>query len=294
MLSLKRLDITGFKSFAGRTSFHFSESLTAIVGPNGSGKSNVADALRWVLGEQSGRLIRTRKMEDVLFAGSAKRPASERAEVTITFDNSGGWLPTDAKEVTFGRRAQRTGESEYFVNRRHVRLRDIQELLIGASAGQASYSIIGQGLVESVLNLKPDERRQLIEEAADVQRYRSRIQAAREKLGATHENMERISLVIQEITPRLRQLERQARRADEHQRISQELRVALEAWYEHMWQQANEAVTTSRAAHDQAQADYTQARVALETCQRELGAIDADLERRRSALAGLLAQRQQL
>ncbi|MDO8612409.1 MAG: AAA family ATPase, partial [Dehalococcoidia bacterium] len=126
---LKRLDVQGFKSFATRTSFEFGQGITAIVGPNGSGKSNVADALRWVLGEQSGRLIRARKMEDAIFAGSSKRQRADKAEVTLTLDNSDGWLPLDFSEVALSRRGYRNGESDYMINRKRVRLRDIQELL---------------------------------------------------------------------------------------------------------------------------------------------------------------------
>src|SRR3990170_2037207 len=159
---LKRLDVQGFKSFATRTTFEFGEGITAIVGPNGSGKSNIADALRWVLGEQSGRVLRARKTEDAIFAGSSRRQKAEKAEVTITLDNSDGWLPLDFSEVAMSRRAYRNGESEYRINRKRVRLRDLHELLAQASVSQTSYAIIGQGLVETVLNLRPEERRQLI------------------------------------------------------------------------------------------------------------------------------------
>ena len=174
---LKRLDIQGFKSFATRTTFEFGQGITAIVGPNGSGKSNIADALRWALGEQSGRLLRARKMEDAIFAGSAKRQRADKVEVTLTLDNADGWLPLEFSEVALTRRGHRNGESEYRINRKRVRLRDIHELLANASLTQSSYAIIGQGLVETVLNLRPDERRHLIEEAADIQRYRLRIDA---------------------------------------------------------------------------------------------------------------------
>jgi len=160
---LKRLEVAGFKSFPARTSFEFGQGITAIVGPNGAGKSNIADALRWVLGEQSGRLLRARKLEEVIFAGSSERPAADRAQITLTLDNSDGWLPLDFAEVAITRRAYRSGESEYRINGKQVRLRDLQRLLLQAKAGQNSYAIIGQGLVETVLNLRPEERRQLVE-----------------------------------------------------------------------------------------------------------------------------------
>ena len=291
---LKRLDIQGFKSFATRTTFEFGQGITAIVGPNGSGKSNIADALRWVLGEQSGRLLRARKMQDAIFAGSSKRQRADKAEVTLTLDNSDRWLPLDFAEVALTRRGYRNGESEYLINRKRVRLRDIHELLAKASASQSSYAIIGQGLVETVLNLRPDERRQLIEEAADIQRYRLRIDEAGAKLAATHENVERIKLLVKEIAPRLSQLERQAKRAGDYARISHELSQALGAFYEQRWHHANEAVAVARAAHDQAQAEFTQAKVVMETCERDLGEVSKGLENRRRAAASSSTDRQRL
>ncbi|MFQ6019491.1 MAG: AAA family ATPase, partial [Dehalococcoidia bacterium] len=237
---LKRLEIAGFKSFATRTTFEFGQGITAIVGPNGSGKSNIADALRWVLGEQSGRLLRARKLEEVVFAGSSQRSPSEKAEVTITLDNADGWLPLDFAEVSIGRRAYRSGESDYLINRKRMRLRDLHDILLQARAGQNSYAIIGQGLVETILNLRPEDRRQLIEEAADTQRYRLKIEEAQGRLAATGENVERVKLLIKEISPRLSALERQARRAAEHSQLSRELGQALQAWYAHHWPQALE------------------------------------------------------
>ena len=291
---LKRLDIQGFKSFATRTTFEFGQGITAIVGPNGSGKSNIADALRWVLGEQSGRLLRSRKMEDAIFAGSSKRQRADKVEVTLTLDNADGWLPLDFREVALTRRGYRNGESEYRINRKRVRLRDIHELLAKASAAQSSYAIIGQGLVETVLNLRPEERRHLIEEAADIQRYRLRIDEARAKLTGTHENVERIKLLVKEIAPRLGQLERQAKRAADYARISRELSQALRAHYEHGWHHSHEALAVGRAAHDQGQAEFTQAKVVMESCEREMAEVSKGLEDRRRAAASSSADRQRL
>lgn len=291
---LKRLDVQGFKSFATRTSFEFGHAITAIVGPNGSGKSNIADALRWALGEQSGRLLRARKLEDVIFAGSSQRPPADKAEVTITLDNSDGWLPIDFAEVAITRRAYRSGESDYLINRKRVRLRDVQDLLLRANAGGNSYAIIGQGLVETVLNLRPEERRQLIEEAADIQRYRLKVEEAQTKLAATRENMERLRLISKEIAPRLTALERQAKRAAEHVRLSKELGQALQAWYDHHWHRALEALAAARAAHDQAQAEEAQVRLALDTCQRELDSLAQELERKRTTMAMAAAERERL
>ncbi len=291
---LRRLELYGFKSFAGRTSFVFGPGVTAIVGPNGSGKSNIADALRWVLGEQSGRLLRAKRLDDIIFAGSGKRAAADRVEVTLVLDNSDGWLPVPAEEVAITRRGQRNGDSDYSINGKRTRLREIQTILMKANATQNSYAIIGQGLVESVLNLKAEERRQLIEEAADIQRYRMKIEEAEGRLEATHENVERVRLLMKEIAPRMSRLERQARLAGEHSRIRKELTQALRVYYEEQWRRAQEALTVARAAHDQAQAEFAQGKVALATCQRELSDISAQLEEYRRAAAAAIAQRDRL
>jgi chromosome segregation protein len=291
---LKRLDLYGFKSFASRTTFDFGQGITAIVGPNGSGKSNIADALRWVLGEQSNKLIRAKKMEDVIYAGSGKRARADRVEVTLTLDNSSGWLPIDSEEVSIMRRGGRSGDSDYFLNGRKAKLRDIHILLATASVSQSTYAIIGQGLVESVLNLRPEDRREMIEEAADIQRYRLKIEEAEDRLKSTHENIQRVKLLIKEIAPRLQQLERQATRAGEHARLSQQLMQALQAYYEQRWSRAQEALTVARAGHDQAQAEFTQARVSLETVQKDLDEITAQLDESRAAAAVALEEKERL
>src|SRR3990172_9550760 len=155
---LKRLSIQGFKSFATRTTFEYGRGVTAVVGPNGSGKSNVSDAIRWVLGEQSSRLLRARKQEDVIFAGTKDRAAVGMAEVVLTLDNEERWLPVDFAEVEIARRVYRNGDSEYLLNGSRVRLRDVIDLLMKGDVGQNSYSIMGQGLVDEVLTMTPDER----------------------------------------------------------------------------------------------------------------------------------------
>ncbi len=166
---LKKLTIQGFKSFATRTTFEYGRGVTAIVGPNGSGKSNVSDAIRWVLGEQSTRLLRAKKQEDVIFAGTGERAAVGMAEVALTLDNEERWLPLDFAEVEIARRVYRNGDSEYLLNGSRVRLRDIVDLLMKGDVGQNSYSIMGQGLVDEVLSMTPEERRGFLDEAADVQ-----------------------------------------------------------------------------------------------------------------------------
>ena len=199
---LKRLELHGFKSFASPTNLEFGTGVTCVAGPNGAGKTNVAEAIRWVLGEQATRIIRARKTEDVIFSGSAKRSALGMAEVKITLDNSDHWLPVDFDEVVVSRRAYRSGENEYYINQARVRLRDVTELFLKAQVGQNSYAFMGQGLVEQVLTLRPEERRGLIEEAADVRLHRDRLDEARNRLGATRENLERVQLLSsRELTP---------------------------------------------------------------------------------------------
>jgi len=291
---LKRLDLYGFKSFASRTTFDFGQGITAIVGPNGSGKSNIADAMRWVLGGHSNKLIRAKKMEDVIYTGSSKRARADKVEVTLTLDNSDGWLPIDDDEVSIKRRGSRSGDSDYYLNGKKAKLRDIHILLATARVSQNSYAIIGQGLVESVLSLRPEERREMIEEAADIQRYRLKIDEAEDRLGSAHENIQRVKLLIKEIAPRLQQLERQATRAGEHARLSLRLRQSLQAHYEGRWRHAQESLTVARAGHDQAQAEFTQSRVGLETLQRELDELTKQLDESRRAAAAAFKDKERL
>ena len=196
---LKRLDLQGFKSFASTLTLEFGPGVTCIIGPNGSGKTNVAEAIRWVFGEQASRIIRARKTEDVIFSGSARRPQLGMAEVRISLYNGDGWLPLDYEEVVVSRRANRSGENEYLINQDRVRLRDLAELFLKAQVGQNSYAFMGQGLVEEVLTLRPEERRTLIEEAADVKLHRTKLDESRNRLRATRDNLERVSMLVAEI-----------------------------------------------------------------------------------------------
>jgi chromosome segregation protein len=293
-MHLKRLELTGFKSFASRTVFEMSSGITAIVGPNGAGKSNVADGVRWVLGEQSGKHLRTKKLEDVIFAGSSGRASVGMAEVTITLDNEERWLPVDVSEVVVTRRAFRSGESEYLINHSRVRLRDILELFMRANLGQNSYAILGQGAVDTVLNLRPDERRGLIEEAAGVRHYRLKLDEAGERLRATRDNLARVSLLLNEIKPRLAHLEKQARRAEEHQRLSLELSQALKAWYGQMWQKNQDLLAASRAAYDQKREEYNQAQASVDGVEGRAAATRKRLEKVRSRITGLEKERHEL
>jgi chromosome segregation protein len=217
-LRLKSLELNGYKTFASRTLLEFAGPVTAVVGPNGSGKSNIADALRWVLGEQSYGLLRGRKTEDMIFSGSDARPKSGMAAATVTFDNADGWLPIDFAEVSVTRRAYRDGQNEYLINGQKVRLKDVTELLVQSGLAERTYTIIGQGLVDTTLTLKSEERRRLFEEAAGIGLYRTRKEQSLRRLETTLRNLERVEDILAELKPRLRSLAKQAERAEEFAR----------------------------------------------------------------------------
>jgi Chromosome segregation ATPases len=223
-LFLKSIHIQGFKSFADKTKIDLQPGMSVIIGPNGSGKSNVADAVRWVLGEQSAKSLRGSKMEDVIFAGSLSRRPVGMAEVSLLFDNASGLFPLDYEEVVITRRVYRDGEGQYFINRTPCRLKDIQELFLDTGSGKEGFSIIGQGRIEEILNLKSDERRLLIEEVAGISKFRLRKREALRKLEDTRQNVDRLSDIIAEVEARIEPLAEQADTA----RTSKELISGLE------------------------------------------------------------------
>src|SRR5512140_662693 len=200
-LRLKSLELQGYKTFASKTTFEFASGITAIVGPNGSGKSNIADALRWVLGEQSYSLLRGKKTEDMIFNGSEHRPRASMASAHIVFDNTTGWRPVALTAVGMTRRAYRDGHNDYLLNDQHVRLRDLNELLAAAGLAERTYTILGQGLVDASLALKADERRRLFEEAAGIGLYRSRREEALRRLDTTRRNLDRVLATLAEREP---------------------------------------------------------------------------------------------
>jgi chromosome segregation protein len=199
---LKQIEMVGFKSFADRTKITFDTGVTAIVGPNGSGKSNVTESLRWALGEQSAKSLRGAKMPDIIFAGTQKRRALNYAEVIVTFDNADGYLPSEAT-VVITRRLYRNGDSEFLINGKKVRLKDVHELFTDTGLGRDSFSIISQGKIESIFNSKPEERRAIFEEAAGVLKYKNRKKETESKLSATQENMDRLEDIIYELDGQL-------------------------------------------------------------------------------------------
>src|SRR5687767_7833296 len=222
---LKTLTLKGFKSFADTTALELEPGVTVVVGPNGSGKSNVVDAIGWVLGAQAPSTVRSQKMDDVIFAGTAKRPALGRAEVALTIDNSAGLLPIDFTEVTLTRTLFRTGDSEYAINGVPCRLLDIQELLSDTGVGRQQHVIVSQGPIDAVLHARPEDRRLIIEEAAGVLKYRRRKEKAERKLTATEGNLTRLGDLLREVRRQLRPLERQADAARRHGDVVAELRA---------------------------------------------------------------------
>lgn len=212
----KRIEMQGFKSFADPVTIELNEGVTCIIGPNGSGKSNISDALRWVLGEQSSRQLRGSKMQDVIFAGTATRKPKGMAEVTLVIDNSAGILPLEYSEVAVTRRMFRSGESEYLINGNQCRLRDIRELFMDTGIGVEGYSIIGQGKIADIVSTKPENRRQIFEEAAGVVLYKSRKTEAENKLAAATIDLERVRDIIAEIEGRIDGLKEDSEKATEY------------------------------------------------------------------------------
>ncbi len=244
-MKIRRLEISGFKSFADRVVFSFDDGVTGVVGPNGCGKSNVVDAIRWAMGEQSAKHLRGRAMEDVIFAGSESRPATGMAEVSLTFQNvepggagegraqaenggsAGRLVPQQYAgfgEITVTRRLFRNGESEYEINKAQCRLLDITELFLGTGVGTRAYSIIEQGRIGLIVSAKPEDRRSIIEEAAGVTKYKARRKQAERKLEATEQNLLRLSDVVGEIGKRLQALERAAKKAERFRELRAGLR----------------------------------------------------------------------
>jgi len=284
---LKRLEIQGFKTFASRTVFEFRPGITAIVGPNGSGKSNISDAMRWVLGEQSYAVLRSKRTEDLIFSGGGRRAPAGLAEVSLMIDNSDRLLPLPYGEVTISRRATRSGENEYFINRSRVRLRDIHEA-IGPLGG--SYTIINQGLVDAALTLRPEERRRLFEDAAEISAFESRKADTERRLRETNANMDRCADMLAELEPRLRSLKRQAGLARTHRDLTGELHALLVQHYAERWRAAKRTLADSEAAEQQVAVDLQHQRARQITATAELRRAREHLRALRDRLGALHAE----
>jgi chromosome segregation protein len=267
---LKSLTLKGFKSFADSTLMALEPGVTVVVGPNGSGKSNVVDAVAWVLGAQAPKSVRSQKMDDVIFAGTEKRPALGRAEVSLTLDNSSGLLPVEFNEVTLTRILFRTGESEYAINGVPCRLLDIQELLSDAGVGRQQHVIVSQGQIDAVLNARPEDRRGIIEEAAGVLKYRKRKEKAQRRLDATEANLLRLQDLLREVRRQLRPLERQAQAARRHDELVGELQ-ALRVFV------AGREISALRAKLETIAADRVEAVSVERELKAELAKLDTEI-----------------
>jgi chromosome segregation protein len=228
---LKTLTMTGFKSFVHRTHLEFAPGITAIIGPNGSGKSNVADAIRWALGENNARILRAKKNEELIFGGSETRKSLGMAEAILQLDNSSRRLPIDFTEVEVGRRLFRNGDAEYLVNRSRVRLRDLQDLLAGANLADNPFVVIGQGLVDQILALRPADRRTVIEEAAGTRRLQLRREEALNRLKHAEAELVRVTDILREIGPRVEMLREQVAKWTEYEQVRADLRRRALRWY---------------------------------------------------------------
>lgn len=277
---LSQIDIHGFKSFAQKTVLTFMpddplhKGITGVVGPNGSGKSNISDAIRWVLGEQSIKLLRGKKSEDVIFAGSARKSRMGMAEVILTINNDDGDFPLDASEVTVGRRLYRDGSSEYYVQGRKVRLLDVQMLLARAGIGGRSYAVIGQGMIDHVLISSPSERKDFFDEAAGVKEFEMKKRQAENKLRASRDNLEHAQTVIEELTPRMRSLSRAVKRLEEREEIEKELVAVQNQYYGAMWHEIAEKLRGVHGVEDEINNRLQQAKQDRNVLRNQLSGLE--------------------
>lgn len=305
---LKRLDVSGFKSFANKTTVAFVPGVTAVVGPNGSGKSNITEAIRWVLGEQSAKSLRGSKMEDIIFSGSDAKKAVNMAEVTLTLENSDRYIPMDYSEISVTRRVFRSGESEFQLNRQSCRLKDIVDLFMDSGLGKEAYSVIGQGKIDEILNSKADEKRRIFEEASGVLKYKLRKQAAEKQLNESEDSLNRVEDILHELAERLDPLEQQASVAKDYLAKKSELEEVDIALLAHdietlhnEWTQTKqqvdelktkkESLSTEIDQHDQM---YRDNRIALEQIDRTIEAKQTAWAEAGEQLEKLLGNRQVL
>jgi chromosome segregation protein len=285
---LLALRLHGFKSFAERTLVEFGGGISAVVGPNGSGKSNLADALRWALGEQ-GRALRSRKSEDVIFAGSDKRAAVGMADVTIVLDNADGLLPVDYSVLELGRRLYRSGENDYLLNKQRVRLKDLVDLLDAAHLADNAFLFIGQGMVDQALALRPEERRPLFEDVAGVRRHERRRRRAEEQLAESESNLARVEDILAELRPQARRLAAQAEQQASRLTAGEELADALILAAHARWHEAAGRAAAAAARRERATREADEVTVELRTAEDAAAAIASDLAERSEAERGRAA-----
>ena len=289
---LKSIEVQGFKSFANKIVFEFHNGITGIVGPNGSGKSNVADAVRWVLGEQRIKQLRGSSMQDVIFSGTETRKPQGFAYVAITLDNSDHQLAIDYDQVTVARRIYRSGESEYLINGSACRLKDINELFYDTGIGKEGYSIIGQGQIDKILSGKPEERRELFDEAAGIVKFKRRKAIAQKKLEDEKQNLVRVSDILSELEKQVGPLARQSEAAREYLRLKEELRayevnifLNESAEIRVQLKAAEDSAAVVSGDLDETKAAADQIRGTYEELSETLKELEEKIENRRSAAA---------
>jgi len=273
---LSKLEIHGFKSFAQKTTLEFQRGLTAIVGPNGSGKSNTADAIRWVLGEQSLKLLRGKKSDDVIFAGSDKKGRMSVAEVSLFLNNEDQSAAVDYSEIVLTRRVYRDGEGEYLINHQPARLQDIQLLLAQANFGQRTYSVIGQGMIDSFLLSSPQERKHLFDEAAGVRQFQLKKDQALSKLRQSKENVAQGESIMVEIEPRLRSLTRQVKRLERREELEKQLRDQHCLFFGLRWKSATQEVSSLRVKLQEAKTKQDGIEAEVQKIQHELELLEKE------------------
>ncbi len=286
---LEKIELQGFKSFANKTALQFGKGITAIVGPNGSGKSNVADAIRWVLGEQSLKLIRGKKAEDAIFAGSDRKTKLGSAEVSLYLNNEDRRAPIDFSELVITRRVYRDGSGEYFVNKRAVRLQDIHMLLAKSNFGQRSYSVIGQGMVDSILATSPQERKHFFDEAAGVRQFQLKREQTVTKLEHTRENLRQAEALIAEIEPRVRSLTRQVRRLERRSEVEQALIGLQTRYYRGLLQDLQTQLERSRNQREKLETEQRQHEEVVNSLNATLSSLERE-QSRTEAFAALQKQ----
>jgi len=272
---LKRLEMVGFKSFAEKTRVDFEAGITAVVGPNGCGKSNISDSVRWALGEMSAKSLRSSQMLDVIFNGTAKRPAQGMSEVSLTFDNTSRQLPLDFTEVTVTRRLFRSGESEYFINKTQCRLKDLKDLFLDTGVGNDGYYVMAQGKIEFILSAKPEERRELFEEAAGVAKYKARREEALRRLAKVDQDMLRLNDSLAIYKQQMDTLDAAVRKAKQHQKLQEDVRT-LE-------------IATQVHGHQQTKAAWDAAHTLFTTLDAEVTGLRNDLAEKETALTSARA-----
>ncbi len=297
-MRLKKLELYGFKSFAQRTEIVFNEGITGIVGPNGSGKSNIADAVRWVLGEQSAKTLRGASMQDVIFGGTQSRKPLSYCEVSLIFENEDRFLPVDYSEVMVTRRVYRSGDSEYYLNRTSCRLKDIVDLFRDTGVGKEGYSIIGQGRIDDILSRKGEDRRLVFEEAAGIVKYRARKEEADRKLAKTRENMTRIDDILEELNRQLAPLEEQAKnariyleKAAQLKELDLNLFLVRSDRMEARLREADRDLQNLRTVLEQTENTLQEKTGARDVCQEEINALE---EKIRVTREGLMAGMEQV